>query len=276
MRSRNRSLIRIVAVLATTIAWTASDATAQSRSLFGSSSIMSSSGGASNSSSTGSFGSSMGSTAGGFGSTQGGGGSTTSGVGTTALGTTANLGFSQQGMVGTANRSGTGTSGRFIGGNQAGGQQGQSQFGQGGQNRTGQNQFGLGATGQAGRGATGRGRNPNQQNQQNMQGMNQGARGRAGGSNTSTLRPQQRVAFDYAVPPSTETQVVLQNRFNSVRTGPGIKGLNVAFDDGVVTLRGNVDSEESRKLATMLARLEPGVRTVKDELVVQPAGAESR
>jgi hypothetical protein len=271
----NRSLFRCVAVSAIAALGLTTDAFAQSRSLFGTSSIMSSSQGGARSTSTGSFGSSMSGT-GGFGSTQGGMGSTSS-VGTSALGSTANLGFNQQGMVGTAGRSSTGTGGRFIGGNTTGGQLGQNQLGLGGQNRLGQNQLGLGATGQAGRGNTTRGRNnPNQPNQQNMQGLNQAGRGRAGGNTTSTLRPQQRVAFEYTVPSAPETQAVLKGRFESVRTGPKISGVDVSYADGIVTLRGTVDSEDSRKLATLLARLEPGVRTVNDELVVQPAATESR
>lgn len=269
----NGSFLWIVAMAATTTVGISSDANAQSRSLFGNSSIMSSSQGGARSSSTGSFGSSMGST-GGLGSMQGGMG-TTSGVGTTAIGSTANLGFNQQGMVGTTNRSGTGTGSRFIGGNATGGQ-GQNQLGLGGQNRLGQNQFGLGATGQAGRGTTGRGRNPNQPNQQNMQGMSQVGRNQNLRSMTSTLRPQQRVAFDYTLPTQAETQLSLESRFESVRTAAKIRRLDVSVADGVVTLRGTVDSEDSRKLATILARLEPGVSSVNDELVVQPATTEAR
>jgi len=40
--------------------------------------------------------------------------------------------------------------------------------------------------------------------------------------------------------------------------------------EGVVTLRGTVESASARKLAEVMARLEPGVRKVVNELEVQP------
>jgi hypothetical protein len=211
---------------------------------------------------------STGSTSGGFGSTTG----TSGGFGTTSAGATGGTGIQTQGMVGTTNRAGS-TGNRFLGSNQTG-TQGQT----GGANRTGTNQQGLGATGQAGRGQTGRNRN-GQQNQANMQGQqNQfGARGRAGNAK-SVLRPQQRVAFEYDVPTAVDTQAVLNSRFSGSTGSPAaLQGVAVAVNDaGVVTLRGTVESEDARKLAAILARLEPGVKSVQDELVVQPKAKESR
>ena len=48
----------------------------------------------------------------------------------------------------------------------------------------------------------------------------------------------------------------------------GLSGVSVAVNDGKVTLRGQVNSEESRKLAGMLVALEPGVRSVQNDLTV--------
>ena len=59
-------------------------------------------------------------------------------------------------------------------------------------------------------------------------------------------------------------------------TGPinASGGATVAFgDNGVVTLRGEVDTEDARKLAMNLVLLEPGVRTVENELTVANAPA---
>lgn len=268
MRNLNGSLLRIVPLFTLAIVWTTSDASAQSKSLFGSSSILSS--GSSSSATTmgtGTFGSSLGTTA--------GTGSMTSGLGTTgnSLGASGGYtfgsastttGFNQQGMVGSTNRAGS-TQGRFLG---AAATSGQGQLGLGGQNRAGMNQLGLGATGQAGRGNTGRGRNANQN--QNMQGLNQAGRTTRAGNVKTTLRPQQRVAFDYAPPTEATTQRSLQAQFSGERSGASLKGVDVNLENGVAVLRGSVDSDESRKLAAIMARLEPGVSKVRDELVVPP------
>ena len=47
-------------------------------------------------------------------------------------------------------------------------------------------------------------------------------------------------------------------------------------DNGVVTLRGNVPSEEAKRLAAALVRLEPGVRTVNNETVVAGAAGNAQ
>ena len=52
------------------------------------------------------------------------------------------------------------------------------------------------------------------------------------------------------------------------RVGGGIY-VQVAAD-GQVTLRGRVPSEDVRRLAAALVRLEPGVRRVRNELVSVP------
>lgn len=104
-----------------------------------------------------------------------------------------------------------------------------------------------------------------------------GARGRTGTAK-SILRPQQRVAFDYELPTVPETQSTLSARYTGkAGSRAALQGVEVAIGDGgVVTLRGTVESDDARKLAAILARLEPGVKTVQDELVVQPKTKESR
>lgn len=42
-----------------------------------------------------------------------------------------------------------------------------------------------------------------------------------------------------------------------------------AEGDGVVTLRGEVDSEDHKRLAGLMVQFEPGVRKVQNELVVK-------
>lgn len=64
--------------------------------------------------------------------------------------------------------------------------------------------------------------------------------------------------------------------FDQVRmrlaTDPDVKGgaLDVAVKDGVVTIKGRVDSEKGRDRATKLTKKVNGVKEVDNELVVGP------
>ncbi len=55
-----------------------------------------------------------------------------------------------------------------------------------------------------------------------------------------------------------------------------LNGLKIQVDqNGVVVLRGQVESEHARRLAENLVRLEPGVREVRNELqVARPGSSE--
>jgi hypothetical protein len=151
----------------------------------------------------------------------------------------------------------------FTGGNQAGIQQGQQGQrggvqGQGlnqGRNQQGRNQ-------QANRGAQ----------QRNFQ--NQGARGNQ--QQTQRIRPQLKVNFDYALPSAPATELAITNRFEKLtarfeklKQKSSFEGVQFDLDNGKVTLRGQVDTEDTRKLAAMLVQIEPGVRTVQNDLTVR-------
>lgn len=98
-----------------------------------------------------------------------------------------------------------------------------------------------------------------------------GARG--GGQVTAprrVIRPVLRIAFDYPLPQSRvasslnqkldRVSIRLNNRFRRLGLEVGEKGL--------VTLRGEVQSESDKKLAAAYVRLEPGVRKIQNDLVV--------
>ncbi|MFN0055400.1 MAG: BON domain-containing protein [Planctomycetales bacterium] len=144
-------------------------------------------------------------------------------------------------------------------------QQGQSVAGGRNQmnNNQQRNQFGT-------RGGN-RGNNNNQFQQQNF--ANQGGQGNA--SNLRQIRPQQRVAFEFQkiAPAKTETTLTkrfdqLSVRFEKLKLRSSFRGVQIDAEEGKVTLRGQVDTEETRKLAVMLVSLEPGVRSVQNELTV--------
>lgn len=91
--------------------------------------------------------------------------------------------------------------------------------------------------------------------------------GNTGRSNVKRARPQQRIAFTYPKANFVATQVQMSARFQRMT---GVTGANASIsDEGVATLTGVVTDDDTRKLAEALARLEPGVRSVVNELQVQ-------
>lgn len=210
---------------------------------------------------------------------------------TSALGSgnTGSTGFGTNGSSGFGSTGGSGATG--FGAQNGQGTNGQSGFG-------GQNQ--LGANGNNNGGILGRNTNQNQflgrnvQNQGAGGNMGQGG-GRGGGGNRGNngqnsqnggggngananqiplVRPRQKVAFDYRLPTSEAIQTTLETRLTklSVKT-PGLKSVVLDIEDkGEVVLRGEVGSESDAKLAENMLRLEPGVRTIRNELTF-PASA---
>ena len=154
----------------------------------------------------------------------------------------------QGGFVGRSD-----TAGRFVGnvmagqqtlqGTNVGGQFGGGQFG-------GRGQFSGGQFGQGGQGF-------------NQQGFNQQSR--------RVVRPQLRLAFEFSQPAATEVQTSLSTQFQRLESSrPELDNVQIQFGtDRVAVLRGEVASENDKKLAAMVARMEPGVRTVRNELTVR-------
>jgi osmotically-inducible protein OsmY len=102
--------------------------------------------------------------------------------------------------------------------------------------------------------------------------MNQGNQNFGGGSGQQqqrTIRPRQKVAFTYPATSQTKLQTSLNVRFDKLSKRAGFEGVQVVADGDKVTLRGQVDTEDTRKLAAMLASIEPGVSSVTNELTVQ-------
>lgn len=87
---------------------------------------------------------------------------------------------------------------------------------------------------------------------------------------TRVIRPRQKIAFSYPQRPAAEIDRLLQTRMNALVQDESRKGsVKVAVNDqGVATLTGTVDSAEAKRLAAIMARLEPGVRSVDNQLEV--------
>ncbi|MCS7238701.1 MAG: BON domain-containing protein [Thermoguttaceae bacterium] len=81
--------------------------------------------------------------------------------------------------------------------------------------------------------------------------------------------------FQYEPPAPPSVASTLQTRLEKAGL-PGVgSSVQVAVEGDVVVLRGSVSSSHQRLLAENLARLEPGVRQVRNELVVEPSASES-
>jgi osmotically-inducible protein OsmY len=72
-------------------------------------------------------------------------------------------------------------------------------------------------------------------------------------------------------PASADDRISDQVRMR-LATDPDVKGgaLDVTVQDGVVTIKGRVDTEKGRDRATKLAKKVKGVKDVDNELVVGP------
>jgi len=239
----------------------------------------------------------------------GGGGGRTGSTGSTGMGGSSGFGSSGFGNAGSSgfgnSGSSFGSSGFGQGGMGSGGMgstgmggMGQNGMGMGGQQQGGNflgannnpNQFlGRGNTGQQGgmgqngmmnqfgnnnRGGN-RGNNLNTMNSMlgGMNGMNSGMNNRS----QQVIRPRQRVAFDYPVPKTDTMHVNLKSQLERVAVrNPGMSNVLLSVDpSGELVLRGAVKSEADAKLAVNLVRLEPGVRSVRNELTFPPADGQS-
>lgn len=175
-----------------------------------------------------------------------------SGLGSTGMG--ANTAQQRSTFVGRDD-----TANRFVGSSVAGQQGGQ-------QGRNGLNQ--RNQMNQMGRNQQGRNRG-GAQNQQFMNQGNQNFGGNQGQQQQRTVRPRQKVAFTYPATTQTKLQTALNTRFDKLAKRGGFEGIEIVADGDRVILRGQVDTDDTRKLAAMLASIEPGVSSVSNELTVQ-------
>jgi hypothetical protein len=93
-----------------------------------------------------------------------------------------------------------------------------------------------------------------------------------GNTQRKVLRPQQRLGFAYTPPPAAKINTALSTRAQYIAPKVGGQGLNVTVEDGgIAVLRGQVSSVENGKMVASMMRMEPGIRSVRNELTVAPA-----
>lgn len=91
---------------------------------------------------------------------------------------------------------------------------------------------------------------------------------RRGGQTTGQIRVIFRPAFSTALAATPASIERISDSLTKSTAFVGASGLSVETDGGVVVLRGQVTSEYNRQLAERMARLEPGVTQVRNDLTV--------
>lgn len=99
---------------------------------------------------------------------------------------------------------------------------------------------------------------------------------RNGTTSQRVIRPRQKIAFDFPRRPGTTVSSDLNVRYQQLSSSQrSFSEVSVTVDaEGTATLVGSVDSAESARLAELMARLEPGVRNVQNELTIIGADTE--
>jgi hypothetical protein len=139
---------------------------------------------------------------------------------------------------------------------------------------------GLGGTSLGGRGGIGGAggisglRNAfSQQGRQNSFNNQQAQRGRQGGAQGQTqIRVPIRLGFAATPVAAPQFSANLTNRLSTTPSLQRAGQINVSLEGRTAVLRGTVATEADRRLAESLARLEPEVLAVQNELVVGSAG----
>lgn len=187
------------------------------------------------------FGSLTSGTGGGLSGAAGGRGGA-GGAGGTGLGTT---GFGATGATGL----GAATSG-FVG---------RTNTGMAGNSRAGQ------ATGNTGRAATRTNSGGN-----NFQSQNQNQSQSSSLARSSSIRPRQRVGFEVQPRSTAKIVTTVSSRMEKIALKkPSLKQVNVELQGEQIVLSGKVKSVRDSKLAENLLRMEPGVKSVRNELEIE-------
>jgi osmotically-inducible protein OsmY len=251
-----RTLISFAAILcaAGVSFFVVESAHAQNRTMFGNSSR---SGISNGSSTTGGLGSTMFGNSGGLGS---GGSGTTGGL---SGGTQSPYGNNNSGFIGRNDQ----FMNQFIG---RGDPNATGTTGTTGRNGTMRNQGGNQNArnfAQRNQGRGNNGRNGNSFNNGNFNGNN----GAAATQRTIQYQPRQQVDFTYRSPAPAAVQGAVNERLSGMAlNAAALRNIDVSIDDNrLVTLRGEVADDRAKRMAEIVARMEPGVRDVKNELTVR-------
>jgi hypothetical protein len=84
------------------------------------------------------------------------------------------------------------------------------------------------------------------------------------------IRTRLRSAVNF--PPTAPAQVEFNasQRFRYLTTQSSLRGINVTMQGRTAVISGLVNSERDRRMSELLMRLEPGVSSVDNQIVVAP------
>ncbi|MBM3964613.1 MAG: BON domain-containing protein [Planctomycetes bacterium] len=157
---------------------------------------------------------------------------------------------------------GTGVSGSAFGSNAfSGGAANQGGMGAGGMNMGGMGGMGLGGVGGLGRGGMGLGGFGAGNFGMGMMGGN--AQGR------KPIRASVRPEIEMSARGSADLAARTTSRFTNLPAAQKFPNVNASYENGSVVLRGSVATEKDKKMMERLMKLEPGVDSVRNELLVQ-------
>jgi len=111
-------------------------------------------------------------------------------------------------------------------------------------------------------------------NRANSSSRNQRQSGRPSGNTANRsrriIRPRQQIAFDFPKPAATSIATTVRAHFTEFSSQqPTLAGIHIDLNgEGRLTLSGKTASAETKRLAEMLARIEPGVRSIQNEITV--------
>jgi osmotically-inducible protein OsmY len=194
----------------------------------------------------------------GWGQQQGGSGGGSTGLVGNTLGTGG--GSSAFGQFGDLSRMADAQSGDFVGvsvddARAAMTATGAQRGGAGGRGQTGRSPFGSSQFGRA------------------LQAFSSGFR-----SSRSTTQVRTKIRLGFSVPQPKPAQLAqlgssLEQRLEKSSWVQTRSPMDVSIQSGTATLRGVVATEDDRRLAERLARLEPGIRRIDNQLTLSPPGS---
>lgn len=95
------------------------------------------------------------------------------------------------------------------------------------------------------------------------------------GANTAAQTPSVRVRLRGDIQVPAQPPLAVQSRVQRQVLGNSpirrrVNGMSVSVLDGVATISGTARSEQDRRMAELVLRLEPGVRQINNQIVVAP------
>lgn len=101
-------------------------------------------------------------------------------------------------------------------------------------------------------------------------GMNPFGTGAGAADTKATIRTRLRSEVVLPPRPAGVTQTLTQQRVSRNYIQPRFRGVGVQMTDAGAVLRGTVASEADRRMAELILRLEPGVSSIDNQIIVSP------